>query len=113
MTVKSAIQLANESSTRLSLLKEHVRHINDNYEIEEAVFGISCGKPADLKTGYLELEKEFDSVEEALKFMTRENQGVYIISPDQAAVGTLRENLSSCESTANVLDISSLEMIGR
>ena len=110
-TLKSAIQLKNEQCTRMGLFKTSLRKLSDAYEITESVFGIFGGKPAELQSGYLELDKEYNSVDEALDHIWEDNHAVYIVSPEQVITGTVRRNLSECTSLKNVLDISTLEMI--
>ena len=100
-TLKSAIQLKNEQCTRMGLFKT------------ESVFGIYEGKPSELQSGYLELDKEYNSVNEALDHIWEDNHAVYVVSPEQVITGTFRKTLSECNSLKNVLDISTLEMIHR
>lgn len=110
-TLKSAIQLKSEEGTRVGTFKVALRQLSEAYEITEAVFGIQNGKPSELEAGYLELDKEYNSVDEALDHIWQENHGVYVVSPEQVLTGTVRKTLSECKSTDNVLDISTLEMI--
>ena len=110
-TLKSAIQLKNEQCTRMGLFKTSLRKLSDAYEITESVFGLFGGKPAELQSGYLELDKEYNSIDEALDHIWEDNHAVYIVSPEQVLTGTVRKNLSECNSLKNVLDISTLEMI--
>ena len=112
-TLKSAIQLKGEQYTRMGLFKTALRNLSDSYEITESVFGIYGGKPAELEAGYLELDKEYNSIDEALDNIWEDNHAVYIVSPEQVLTGTVRKNLSECNSLKNVLDISTLEMIHR
>lgn len=112
-TLKSAIQLKNEQYTRMGLFKTSLRKLSDAYEITESVFGIYEGKPSELQSGYLELDKEYNSVNEALDHIWDDNHAVYVVSPEQVITGTFRKTLSECNSLKNVLDISTLEMIHR
>ena len=113
MNFKSTIQTTFEKGTELGLFKTSLRKLSESYEIVESVFGIVGEKPSELMGGFIELDKEYNSIDEALDHVYENTQGVYVVSPEQVITGKIRQTLSQCESTANVLDISTMKMVGR
>lgn len=113
MNIKSAIQIANEKGTVMGMFKTAVRNLNESYEVHEAVFGIINNRPYELEYGYMEVVKEFDNVDAALDNIYESNQCIYIVNPCQVFIGKHVNNLSDCSDMTNVLDISTLKMVGR
>lgn len=110
MYTKSLIHAEIDRQKTVTAFKQYMRKMNEEYEIVEAVFGINGTVPSEAVSGYIDVKEEFSDIESALKKFSKLDDCLYVVSPEQVILGTLRPCLSECLAS-NIVDVSTLEKV--
>lgn len=110
MYTKSTIQQIQEERNAVASFKKEVRRCTKAYDVTEAVFVVHSWNP---KSGYIDMKREFDSIEEALSEVKFTDDCLYVVSPEQVIVGKYKNTISECESSVNILDVSTKTVVSK
>ena len=107
MYTKSLIQQIQESRSIISNFKRELIRLSKSYDIINAIFPVSesC---LSTKNGYLEMLKEYNSIQEALQDVESLDDCLYIVNPEQVILGKYKNSINECKQEINVLDCSTL-----
>lgn len=111
MNTKSIIQQIFEAFQLKNTFKIALEKLMDKYTIEDSVFLFKNGTLHEATEGYFEVEKEFDSLNEAISNCNVHTNGIRVTNNSKFTVGSIRKTISECNSEAQVFDLDRLENI--
>lgn len=107
MLTRSKIQLVKEGIELANSFKENLNDIMDKYLIEDSIFVYRDNKVFEATSGYFEVLKEFDNLNEAVKYCMQDfnNMGIRIMNNNKFISGKVRKNISECNNDNQIFDI--------
>lgn len=110
MYTKSIIQQAVENINAKSNFKAAIDNLMDKYTIEDSVFVFKNGFLNEAVSGYFNVEKEYDNLDEAVSELNINNMGIRVIK-DKFQTGKLFRTISECNSEKQIFDLDRLEQV--
>lgn len=108
----SYIQNVINESNSVCDFKNEINKLNDKYNIENEVFGISeSGKASTIHFGYLVVREELSTLNEALSKFNSRHDAIYVIGKDKVFLGEHIPYLDESMSGKKVIDCDSLREI--
>lgn len=105
---KSQIQRRVDDIERISKLKTLVRGFVDKYDTDNMIFGLRNGKPDELVSGYMNIDREYQNLEDALSDISYTNQAVQILGREGARTYRVGRVLPIEQCNGTIVDIHSL-----
>ncbi len=116
MWQKSAIQQLTEKQNTISLFKNKINNIMENWSVDDDVFKIDRLNGAiDVVEGYFCPLQEYDTLDEAAKYLNNDNQYIRITENVKFTVGAVYQHISDCISKGfttvwNISDGNTIEL---
>ena len=111
MLTRSKIQLIKEGIELANSFKDNLNDIMDKYLIEDNIFVYRDNKVFEVTSGYFEVLKEFDNLNEAISFCNLNNSGVRIIDNSRFIIGKIHKVISECNRDNQILDIEKFNIV--
>lgn len=108
----SYIQKMINESNSVHDFRTEINNLNEKYNIENEVFGISeNGKASTVHYGYLVVREELESLNEALSKFNDRHDAIYVIGKDKVLLGEHIPYLDESMKGKKVIDCDSLREI--
>lgn len=111
MLTKSKIQLIKEGIELANSFKENLNDIMDKYLIEDSIFVYRDNKVFEVTSGYFEVLKEFDNLNEAIRFCNLNDSGIRIVDNSRFIIGKIHKAISECNRDNQILDIEKFNIV--